>query len=242
MLNKPKYILFILSIAFSALTLANVVLFYFHIEEQTTFVLATVATCSFSTFSMLYLFFHFKKNYISKKVVQDQDGNLDMNKIKAELEKEQAGLILDAKKKKFEEFLQTNKSNAGFAQVLVSKLATELEACQVAYFLAESRNGKKMLKLTASFAYHVPESQEVVFEFGEGLSGQVAVEGKLVNIKNVPDGYITVISGLGKATPSNLAIVPFVKNGNVVAVMEIASFKEIDKQDEAYLAFVGENS
>ena len=82
MLNKPKYILFILTIAFSALTLANVVLFYLHIEDQTLFITSTIASCSFSTFSLLYLFNHFKKNYISKKVIEDDNGEIDMKKLK----------------------------------------------------------------------------------------------------------------------------------------------------------------
>ena len=240
MLNRPKYILFILSIAFSALTLANVVLFYLHIEDQGMFILTTVVTCTLSTASMLYLFYHFRDNYISKKVVEDENGELDMKKLKMEIEKAQKEKALQIRKKKFEEVLAQKVDQTDFGNYLTTHTVKELDACQAAYFVAEKRQGKEILKLQASFAYHIPESQEVVFDFGEGLAGQVAMEGKLVNVKNVPDGYISILSGLGKATPSHLVIVPFKSNGKVKAVLEIASFKEFDAEDEKFLNHISE--
>lgn len=240
MLNRPKYILFILTLAFTALTLANVILFDLHIEDQGVFILTTMATCSFSTASLLYLFFHFKKNYISKQIVEGEDGEIDMKKLKAELEKANREKILNARKKHFEEHIHGKKDTPEFLDDVVSKLSKDLNACQSAYFSAEKRGNKNVLKLTSSFAYHIPESQEVVFEFGEGLTGQTAVEGKLVHLKQVPDGYINVLSGLGKATPSNLIIVPFFDKGKIKGVMEIASFSEFSHEDEEFLAHISE--
>ncbi len=240
MLNRPKYILFILTLAFSALTLANVILFDLHIEDQNIFILTTLATCSFSTLSMLYLFFYFKQNYISKKAVVNEDGEVDLKKLKAELDKANRDKILLAKKKQFEEAITTKRNTTDLPDFVTKKLAKELNACQAAYFAVEKRGHNNILKLTASFAYHIPESQEVVFEFGEGLTGQIAVEGKLTNIKQVPDGYITVLSGLGKATPSNLLLVPIFQNGIIKAVLEFASFSEFSQDDEDYLVSISE--
>lgn len=240
MLNRPKYILFILSIAFSALTLANVVLFYLHIEDQGIFVMTTIATCTLSTASMMYLFFHFKENYISKKEVEDENGDLDMKKLKLEIEKVQKEKALIQRKKKFEEVLATKVEQDDFGNFITTQTVKELDACQAAYFVTENRQGKDVLKLKASFAYHIPESQEVIFDFGEGLAGQVAMEGKLVNVKKIPDGYLSILSGLGKASPSNLVIVPFKSNGKVKAVLEIASFKEFDAEDEKFLNHISE--
>ncbi len=240
MLNKPKYILFILSIAFSAVTLANVVLFYYHIEDQLVFVLTTIATCSFSTVSMTYLFFHFKQNYIDKKVMEDEHGELDVTKMKAEVERIQRERELEQRQKQFEENIGQKKGTPGYSEFLTKTLAKDLDLCQAAYFGVVERNNREVLKLQASFAYHIPESQEVIFEFGEGLSGQAAIEGKLVNIKKVPEGYISVFSGLGKATPSNLVILPFKSNGKVTGVLELASFKEFDAEDEKFLGFISE--
>jgi putative methionine-R-sulfoxide reductase with GAF domain len=240
MLNRPKYILFILTLAFSVLTLGNVILFDLHIEDQGIFILTTLATCSFSCVSMLYLFFHFKKNYISKKVMENEDGEIDMKKLKAEIDKANRDKILLARKKQFEEALHNQKEVSNVPNFVTAKLAKELNACQAAYFQVEKRESKNVLKLTASYAYHIPESQEVLFEFGEGLTGQVAVEGKLINIKKVPDGYISVLSGLGKSSPTNLLIVPIFGNGHLKAVLELTSFTEFTPEDEDYLTQISE--
>ena len=66
------------------------------------------------------------------------------------------------------------------------------------------------------------------FEMGEGLVGQVAQTGEVINLNEVPDGYIQVISGLGKASPSSLIIYPVKKNEEVIAVFELASFLPFD--------------
>lgn len=240
MLNRPKYILFILSIAFSALTVANVVLFYYHIEEQGVFLLTTIATCSFSTLSLVYLFFHFKQNYISKKVVEDEHGDLDMKKLKAEIEKIQREKALEIRKKQFEETLKSLKNTDGYEDFITKQLAKEMDACQAAYFCITEKDGREVLKLKASFAYHIPEHEEVLFELGEGLTGQAAVEKKLMNIKQVPDGYISVLSGTGKATPSNMLIVPFFDKGKLKAMLELASFKEYGHEDEKFLNHISE--
>jgi putative methionine-R-sulfoxide reductase with GAF domain len=78
----------------------------------------------------------------------------------------------------------------------------------------------------------------VVYEFGEGLAGQVAKEGKSVNIRNVPEGYITVLSGLGNASPNALVIVPVWFNDQVAGVLEVASFREFSQEDQSYLQAV----
>lgn len=240
MLNKPKYILFILSIAFSALTIANVVLFYYHIEDLTIFVLTTLATCTFSTVSMTYLFLHFKKNYISKKVVEDENGEIDMKKLKLEIDKAQKDKAYQIRIKKHEELIAQNKNNPEYDKFLTKLLVKELDVCQAAFFKVEKRNNLDVLKLTSSYAYHIPESQEVIFEFGEGLLGQTAMEGKPNNIKNVPNGYIEVFSGLGKATPNHLFMLPFKRDNKVTAVLELASFKEFDTETEKFLKHISE--
>ncbi len=240
MLNKPKYILFILTIAFSALTLANVVLFYLHIEDQILFLTSTVATCTFSTFSLLYLFNHFTKNYISKKVIEDENGEIDLKKIKLEIEKAQTEKRLAQRKIEFEKNFTEKLNTQDFGSFITRQLVKDLNACQAAYFKIENEADRPKLKLSSSFAYHIPQNQEVIFEFGEGLSGQVALEGKIMNLKKIPDGYVSIISGLGKASPSNMLIIPFKHNGKVNGVLELASFNEFNEEDEKFLEHISE--
>lgn len=88
----------------------------------------------------------------------------------------------------------------------------------------------------AGFAYALPSLDEKPrFPLGEGLIGQVAKEGRLLNITEVPQGYIKVFSGLGETNPRHLAVVP-VKDGNtVVGVVEVAGFQPFSPEDCDFL-------
>ncbi|MGK7394718.1 MAG: GAF domain-containing protein [Candidatus Cyclobacteriaceae bacterium M3_2C_046] len=118
---------------------------------------------------------------------------------------------------------------------LISKICKDLEASQGAIYKSIVEEDRRYIKLISSFAFSIPDSELVTFEFGEGLAGQVAKEGRLINIKSVPDGYINILSGLGNASPKNLIIIPILENEKVYGVVEIASFKVFTKNDENYL-------
>jgi GAF domain-containing protein len=114
-------------------------------------------------------------------------------------------------------------------------ICNEVEACQGAIFQARSADNKRFVEMCASYAYFIAESRSVSYEFGEGLTGQVAKEGKSINISTVPEGYVTIISGLGNASPKHLIIAPVRAENVVVGVLEIASFKSFTKADEDFL-------
>lgn len=117
------------------------------------------------------------------------------------------------------------------------KIANDMEAVQGAVFLTRQKDkDMKMIELFAGYAYYLPESKVLTYEFGEGLAGQVAKDGRLVNISSIPEGYISVISGLGNSSPTNLILVP-IKNEQeeVLGVIEIASFRNFDQKDELFL-------
>lgn len=121
---------------------------------------------------------------------------------------------------------------------ILAKLCMKLEASQGIYYTVKKEKQKRFIEMQTSFAFSLPESETLTYEFGEGLAGQAAKEGKKINISNVPDGYIKIISGLGYASPNHLLIYPVKDGENVVAVAEIASFKEIGEKDEKLIAEV----
>lgn len=121
---------------------------------------------------------------------------------------------------------------------LLSKLCMKMEASQGIFYKVKNEKNKRSIEMLTSFAFVLPESETVSYEFGEGLAGQVAKEGKKINISNIPEGYINIISGLGSASPNHLLIYPVKDEEKVVAVAEIASFKEISAEDEKLIAEV----
>jgi putative methionine-R-sulfoxide reductase with GAF domain len=158
----------------------------------------------------------FKEKRESKEAQRDVNDELDVDEelkeINAELKKES-----DNKMK---------------AEKLLSYLASELEASQAAIYVAEKKDDKNVITLFASYAFVLPESQTVSYEFGEGLAGQVAKEKKLINISDIPKGYIKILSGLGEANPAHLILCPIMKDEQLLGVAEIASFKEFRKSHE----------
>lgn len=134
-----------------------------------------------------------------------------------------------------DEILQSSDNQEKVFNRALSAICKQLEASLAIAYEVKKEGKYRMIEMFASFAHHMPEGEKVTYRFGEGLAGQAAKEGKLFNIKSVPQGYLQIFSGLGKATPTNLMIIPLKREDQVVGIVEIASFKEFSPQQEAAL-------
>ena len=120
----------------------------------------------------------------------------------------------------------------------LSLICRHMEASQAIAYQVKSTEEYSYIEMLASFAYHAPEGEKTTYRFGEGLAGQVAKQGEQVVLDSVPEGYIEILSGLGKASPTHLIILPLKHEDQVVGVVEIASFKEFSSQQKADLPLV----
>jgi putative methionine-R-sulfoxide reductase with GAF domain len=118
-------------------------------------------------------------------------------------------------------------------QVALNGLCNLFQATIGAVYIAKEIHSRRYIEFVAGYAFQLPDSQTLLYEYGEGLAGQVAKDGKEINITHVPDGYITVVSGLGKSTPTNMIVLPIQKQQQVVGVLEIASFLPFTDKDVA---------
>lgn len=116
-------------------------------------------------------------------------------------------------------------------QTALNGLCNLFQATIGAVYIAKEIHSRRYIEFVAGYAFQLPESQTLLYEYGEGLAGQVAKDGKPINITHVPDGYITVVSGLGKSTPNNMILLPILKQQQVVGVLEIASFLPFTDKD-----------
>ena len=66
------------------------------------------------------------------------------------------------------------------------------------------------------------------FDIKEGLLGKVAAEGEPTIVRDVPDGYMTIGSALGRDKPRHLALVPTHADDRVNAVIELGFLHAID--------------
>src|SRR6266705_1589328 len=69
---------------------------------------------------------------------------------------------------------------------------------------------------------------------GEGLAGQTAIERMPILITDAPAGYLKVGSGLGRAAPVSIAVLPILFEDQVVGVLELAS---LTRFSDVHLAF-----
>ncbi|HKK63537.1 MAG TPA: PAS domain S-box protein, partial [Bacteroidales bacterium] len=112
---------------------------------------------------------------------------------------------------------------------VISNLVRYLEINQGGFFVLDDEEDEKVLRMTACHAYDRKKYPNQVIHWGEGLIGNVVMEGKSYYTDKIPDGYLTITSGLGKANPRYLLIVPMIINDELFGVLELASFSPIEQ-------------
>jgi len=68
-----------------------------------------------------------------------------------------------------------------------------------------------------------------------GMMGVAFTENRLVVINDIPGNYIKIESGLGKAQPESLLIIPLSIDEKVFGIIEIASFKKFKKLEVDFI-------
>ncbi len=136
---------------------------------------------------------------------------------------------------KFSRMLQGQRDLAAVSQLILSDLAPLVTAHHGVFYVVDPAGEEPTLKLLASYAYKDRKNVSSEFRMGEGLVGQCALEGRMLFINQVPDDYIQISSGLGEAPPRNIAVLPVLFEGEVKAVLELATF---DQFDEIRLTFL----
>lgn len=142
----------------------------------------------------------------------------------------------------FSDLVRTHQHDMkGLADQCVSYLTRYIGAQQSGLFIVTGEDDDKYLHLAACYAFSRKKYVEKRIEIGEGLVGQTYLEADVVQLKEVPEGYTHITSGLGEATPRYLAIVPFKYETTVPAILEISSFHDLEDHHLQFLKRVGEH-
>ena len=145
--------------------------------------------------------------------IPEQEKKIDENR-KIEIEKKSEALLKNVENAILKEEFSTK---------LLRNLANEFSIVQGVVFLLE--NKEDTFKVSSTYAIYTNEEIKS-FTFGEGINGQVAKNKELLHIVNIPENYITVLSGLGHGSPNEMLIFPIVsqQEDRTIAIVEIASF------------------
>ncbi len=120
----------------------------------------------------------------------------------------------------------------------ISELTEYLGAVVGAFFLYVEEPGSQYLELIGYYGYNRKIYEKKRIELGEGLAGTVALERKPI-ITKVPEDYVELATGLGKAKPNYIAVYPLIATDYLYGVIEIA---KIDKFEQHHLDFLNEIS
>jgi signal transduction protein with GAF and PtsI domain len=165
-----------------------------------------------------------------KEVVVFRDRTLEAAAKKQEAEQGKTTISLEALINSLE--LANNKQEILDAGLNI--ICRQLDAGQGAIYVATGNEGKRTVELQSGYALNIGESTTISYEFGEGLIGQAAASGQSLYVDDVPEGYIKIVSGLGSASPKYLLIVPVRHNGQMLGVMEVASFVAINDNQRKF--------
>ncbi|MGB3266393.1 MAG: HAMP domain-containing protein [Microcoleus sp.] len=136
---------------------------------------------------------------------------------------------------KFTRMLQGQRDLETVSKLILSELTPLVSAQHGVFFLMESVEHDPFLKLLSTYAYRERKQLGNRFSLGEGLVGQCALEKERILLTEVPDNYVKISSGLGEATPLNIVVLPVLFEGQVTAVIELASFRRFS---EVHLTFL----
>jgi CheY-like chemotaxis protein len=136
---------------------------------------------------------------------------------------------------KFTRMLQGQRDLETVSRLILSELAPLVSAQHGVFYLMDGgEDHAPYLKLLSTYAYRERKHLANRFHLGEGLVGQCALEKERILLTEVPPDYIKISSGLGEATPLNAVVLPVLFEGQVTAVIELASFRRFS---EIHLTF-----
>lgn len=131
----------------------------------------------------------------------------------------------------FGEILRANNDNVEeLSYQVIYNLVKYVNANQGAFYLLEDFDKSDIhFRMTACYAYERKKYADKTIAWGDGLVGACALEKHIIHLKKVPDTFLEITSGLGKANPRNVILAPLKVNDEVHGVLEMASFNEFEK-------------
>jgi len=137
---------------------------------------------------------------------------------------------------RFARMLQGQRDPMTVSKMILSELAPLVNAEHGVFYGMVGPNGTEArLVFQAGYAYRTRKTLATEFRVGEGLVGQCALEKKRILVTDVPADYVRITSGLGEARPLNIIVLPVLFEGEVRAVIELASFQRFNQTHQDFL-------
>jgi ABC-type multidrug transport system fused ATPase/permease subunit len=132
----------------------------------------------------------------------------------------------------------------------IQMLYDEVIAEMVKYVLAnqgglfilhsEDKHEEHFLEMVSCYAYERSKYIDKKIHINEGLLGRVYQDREPLLMTEVPSDYVHITSGLGKALPRCILIVPLLYNDQLCGIIELASFNVFKPYHIEFVRRVGE--
>jgi len=144
---------------------------------------------------------------------------------------------------KFADILRQNNDDLNeLGYTIISNLVEYLGANQGGIFILNDEEKEDIhYDLIGAYAFNKKKIMDKKIRLGEGLVGTCALEKESIYMNNIPQDYINITSGMGGTNPHYLFIVPLKVEEEVLGIIEIASFKELEKYQREFVEKISEN-
>jgi signal transduction histidine kinase/HAMP domain-containing protein/ActR/RegA family two-component response regulator len=137
---------------------------------------------------------------------------------------------------KFSSMMQGQRNIVSVGQLIMSELTPLVDAQHGGFYMMENNDkGDQVLNLVASYGFTSRKSLANSYKVKESLIGQCAFEKKRILLSDVPESFMVIATGLGEAAPRSVVVLPVLFEGDVKAVIELASFTQFSANHLTFL-------
>ncbi|HEY3463643.1 MAG TPA: HAMP domain-containing protein, partial [Amycolatopsis sp.] len=137
--------------------------------------------------------------------------------------------------------MQGRRDLAVVAAAVMDELVPMVNAQYGAFYLADDTAEVPELRLIGAYGH--PDDGDgpaIRFRIGQSLVGQAARSRRPIVVDDVPPGYATISSGLGRTAPASVIVLPIVVEDQVLGVLELASVHGFTAVHRAFLELLME--
>ncbi|MBC8112704.1 MAG: GAF domain-containing protein [Verrucomicrobia bacterium] len=128
------------------------------------------------------------------------------------------------------------------ADTILTQLIKYIGATQGVLFIINDNDSRNPhLELKSTYAYNRKKYLQKQIKPGEGLAGQAWLEAATTYLREIPEDYLQIKSGLGGANPNNILIVPIKTDKTIEGVLELASFQIFEDYQIAFVEKISES-
>ncbi|MFW8608927.1 HAMP domain-containing protein [Rhizobium beringeri] len=136
---------------------------------------------------------------------------------------------------RFTNMLQGQRDLTLVGKMLLSELAPLVSAHQGVIYQVDADERQPVLSLLSTYAQGGEAAHPARLEFGQGLVGQCASDARRILVPDLPDNVVPISSGVFTTLPRSAIVLPVHFEGQVKAVIELASAGEFTELQLSFL-------